>query len=116
MKDISKQIKFLRIERGWTQKKLSQKVNISQATICRAETSCDNLRWKSVIKILSVLKKNNSIKLFEDNFMLREEEFFIFINELKKNAKIWTLINYDPKKTVKIFSKVVEKFFEFDKK
>lgn len=114
MKEVSKQIKMLRIERGWTQKKLANKIQVSQATVCRAEISCNNIKWKTIIQIFNALKKNQ-LQNIETNLFVKEEELFTFIQELKKNEKIWAIINYDPKKTAKLFAETIEKVFKFEK-
>lgn len=116
MEDISKKIRLIRIEKGWTQKRLASKTGISQATICRAETSCGNVKWDYVIKILTTLYSKKMTNLLTDNLFLREDEFVIFVNELKKHDRVWALVNYDPKKTVQLFVKTIEKQFTFEKK
>ena len=116
MQDISKKIRLVRVEKGWTQKKLAQKSGISQATICRAETSCGNIKWDYVIRILATLHNKEMTNLLTQNLLLKEDEFVVFINELKKHDRVWALINYDPKKTVTLFVRTLEKQFTFDKK
>lgn len=115
MEDISRKIRLIRVEKGWTQKKLAQKTGISQATICRAETNCDNIKWNYVIKILTILCNKQSTDFLTQNLFVKEDEFIVFIQELKKHDRVWALINYDPKKTVQLFVKTIEKQFTFKK-
>ena len=115
MIDISKQIKMIRVEKGWTQKILAKKTGISQATICRAETSCSNIKWDYIMRILKTLSGEFTSNFLSQNLFLKEDEFITFISELKKNERVWALINYDPKKTVNLFIQVIERNF-FDEK
>lgn len=61
MEKISRKIVKLRNERGWTQKELSKKSNVSRVNICNIETNKKDCRMSTLEKIAGAF----GLSLFE---------------------------------------------------
>ena len=108
---ISNTIKKLRFNKAWTQKKLAQKANLSQSTVCRSEINCYNIKFGYVVRILEILSDQN-FDLFNEDFLLQDSQISVFIQSLKNNNRVWTLINYDARRTAAFFIRTINENYK----
>lgn len=94
---IEMEIRRMRLRMGWTQAHLGKIVGVRQATISRIESNAKNSSWGIVGKILIALAVDiNDLKGFTHNFLLKENDFELFIKLLMANPQLKTNILYNP--------------------
>ena len=94
---IEVEIRRIRLRLGWTQAYLGKLVGVRQATISRIESNAKHSSWGIVHKILlALLVDMNDIKTFTHDFVLKENDFELFIKLLMANSQLKTNILYNP--------------------
>ena len=94
---IEVEIRRMRLRQGWTQAYLGSIVGVRQATISRIESNAKNSSWGILHKILiALLVDMNDVKGFTHNFVLKENDFELFIKLLMANPQLKTSILYNP--------------------
>lgn len=94
---IEVEIRCIRLRLGWTQAYLGKLVGVRQATISRIESNTKNSSWGIIHKILlALLVDMNDIKGFTHDFVLKENDFELFIKLLMANSQLKTNILYNP--------------------
>lgn len=94
---IEVEIRRIRLRLGWTQAYLGKLVGVRQATISRIESNTKNSSWGIIHKILlALLVDMNDIKGFTHDFVLKENDFELFIKLLMANSQLKTNILYNP--------------------
>lgn len=106
-------IKKMRLRNGMTQVQLARMVGVKQPTISRLETDAAHISWGLISKILIYF----NIKDDEITTHLKISEgdnMEAFIKLIYKNAKLRTMINYDPIKTANDLIKIVNMIDSYD--
>ena len=116
---IGKRIKEARLAKGMSQQALGDLLNVSKVSVCGYETGTRTPTLETFLDLIEVLDLEPSYVLGIETSVVSEEgepygakmakEDFEILNELKNHRTLYNQLCENPKRTVDIIAKKMEK-------
>ncbi len=116
---IGSRLKQARIDKGLSQQQLGDLIGVTKVSICGYEKGNRTPVIEKFLKLIDVLEVSSDYLLGRDTFLVSEDdvayqtsiskEEIIFLKEIRKNIKLHTALYNEPKRTVELIVRKLNK-------